>query len=367
MIKEIGSNFWLNTELSFNKKRTLDIQLFGLYGIDYVLLSSGRSAISFVLSDIDNFFLNTKKVAIVPAFTCDTVLQPFYNANYEVYAYNTDAELMLTGKVLDDVLKKSRAKVVLIHRYFGFDTTDDVESVIAQYRNNGVIFIEDKTQCLLSSFHSLNVDYIVGSFRKWGPIPDGGFCISTTHCFSNKPIITDDCLVSTKLNAFNMKYEYMELNVDNKDVFLQKFRDAELLLQKEQDFFRMSDESISIIQSIDFLHVVSRRRENYQYLFQALNQKKVRLLTGKLDKGICPLYIALFLQERNELQAYLRENKIYAPIIWPKPLVLPAIDSCVEEIYQHALCIPIDQRYTEKDMQKIVKVIDKALNALSEK
>ena len=50
-------------------------------------------------------------------------------------------------------------------------------------------------------------------------------------------------------------------------------------------------------------------------------------------------------------------NRIYAPVVWPKADCCPEVDKDSEYVYEHILCIPIDQRYDVDDMERVVKVI----------
>ena len=58
-------------------------------------------------------------------------------------------------------------------------------------------------------------------------------------------------------------------------------------------------------------------------------------------------------------QTYLAENKIYAPIIWPKSdLCNNSINLEVDWIYRNILSIPCDQRYSMEDMERVVEIIN---------
>ena len=77
MLKEIGSNFWISPEDMKYETTFIEPSALGLWGNDYAWLSTGRGAIRFVLKTIEesNPFIN--KVALIPSFTCHTVIEPF--------------------------------------------------------------------------------------------------------------------------------------------------------------------------------------------------------------------------------------------------------------------------------------------------
>ena len=77
MLSEIGSNFWISpNELSL---QVLEItpEKFNCKGSDYVWMSTGRGATSFILDTIIRRNFNVSKVALLPPFTCNTEIEPF--------------------------------------------------------------------------------------------------------------------------------------------------------------------------------------------------------------------------------------------------------------------------------------------------
>ena len=91
MHREIGSNFWFNKNIKpLDKELTFDFLC--VEYVDMALLSTGRSAISYALKHIEPHI--NKKRALLPSFTCHTVIQPFLDAGYEVNYYSVDKRLV---------------------------------------------------------------------------------------------------------------------------------------------------------------------------------------------------------------------------------------------------------------------------------
>ena len=124
MLSEIGSNFWLNPNELIINKPIGSPERFGCIGNDYVWLSTGRSAIRFVIEAIEYSKPSIKKVAVLPSFTCDTVFEPFLKKGYEVYYYPVEKNLKTTSDAIQQAVKEHDASIVLFHRYFGFNTLD---------------------------------------------------------------------------------------------------------------------------------------------------------------------------------------------------------------------------------------------------
>ena len=362
MLKEIGSNYWLDTSLYSCASCSQDVNLdkLGIPGKDKVFLSSGRASIRYAIRDIKEIKKKTNLTAIIPPFTCDTVVRPFLEEGVELYAYEISENLELYTEKLSEQIEKLHPDIIFIHRYYGFDTACDIRDTICHYKKEGYIFIEDQTQTLLSTFSTLDADYIVGSLRKWGALPDGGFCVKVNGTFNYNTEVKgeDESLIRNKLLAFGLKHSYMVNNTGRKEDFLTAFRTAEDILDNENAFYAMSAVSRQIWNDLDLTRIADKRRLNYSFIYDNLNNDKVSFITSKLNPFVVPLYFAIRSRNRAEIQSLLRENSIYAPIVWPRPASMPRVSDTTSEIYKEVLCLPVDQRYEIDDMSRMVEKIN---------
>lgn len=358
MLKEIGSTFWLDPNINYDcNEKKIDIKIKNFS--DIVFLSSGRAAQNIVLDMIEQKNPKIKKNALIPAFTCVTVIEPFKKHNYKIFTYNIDNTLKTNIEEIKRLIIKNQIKVVLFHRYFGFDTCKNWDLLINYFKDKDVIFIEDKTQCIYSEFKELETDYVIGSLRKWDAIPDGGIALCREGKFYNKPKKFNLKMVNTKLKASYMKYNYIVKNEGKKEEFRELYEKAAELLYAENEYFCMSPISMAIYNTLNIDFLKMRRKKNYETLYQGIvNLKKIRILTPKLTKEDVPLYLALYIENREKLQKYLAEQKIYAPIIWPFEDKILMVEKSTMDIYNNILCIPIDQRYDVEDMKRILKCIE---------
>ncbi len=358
MQKEIGSNFDLKYEKYGDFNQQLSMQKYGLAGVDETFFSKGRDAEKFVLEILLMSNADLRKIALIPPFTCSTVIEPFLELGFKVYAYSIDENMHINIEKFRKELLQSDASIVLFHRYFGFDTIKNLGSVIEEFRRKNITFIEDKTQCLFSSFPVFDVDYYVGSFRKWTALPDGGFVVSKTKINKSKPLEYDKLLVEKKLKAFNLKYIYLHKNIGEKKLFLDEFREAEEVLEKEKQYYKMSPVSQFIQSTLDINRLKHKRRSNYAFLYQLLeNIEYIKILTPDLDADSVPLYMPILCLQRKKLQSFLAEYRIYAPVVWSKDDKCPQICDEAQKIYDNILCLPIDQRYDADDMERMAKYI----------
>ncbi len=358
MLSEIGSNFWINPADKYTYLQEVTPQSFGLTGSDYCFLSTCRSAISLALEIIELQDPNVSKVAAVPSFTCETVIQPFLESGYGLKMYGINAGLGIEKDGFLADLKESEVGVLIIHRYFGFDTMPDISGVIGEIRELGIYIIEDRTQCLYSDIQPLDADFFVASLRKWHGIPDGGILVCKGGKIERKPLDVDTELERAKVDAGYAKYNYLFHQIGKKDNFLEKYKIAEEILDKQSARYKISPLSYAMQASLDISSMKQKRRSNYVTLTKEIrNIAGIGIVFPELQEGVVPLYCPIMAAEREYVQKLLCDRRIYAPIIWPKPDILPDIFGSGSKLYLNMLCIPIDQRYEEDDMLRIASVL----------
>ena len=321
MLSEIGSNFWLNPNEALVEKPFGTPEQFNCKGSDYAWLSTGRSAIQFVINLIEERNPNIKKVAVLPSFTCDTVFEPFLKSGYEVFYYPIERDLRTTSDDILETVIKQDASIVLFHRYFGFDTLDgQVDRMCEVLRELGKYTIEDCTQCLYS-----------GIFR-------------------------DKDLEEAKIRASYAKYRYLFEHKGDKGEMLAMYRSAEDILNNQEEIYNISEMSAKVQANLDLNEVKRKRRANFELLSKELKQYVKPVFT--LEDREVPLYFPVLVDDRGALQKHLVANAIYAPLVWPKDDKQLRQCDGAENAYEHLLCIPIDQRYGLDDMKRIVEVIN---------
>lgn len=358
MLSEIGSNFWLNPNEVFVDSPLGTPEQFNCKGEDYAWLSTGRTAIQYVINTIEERKPGIKRVAVLPSFTCDTVFEPFLKSGYEVYYYPIEKDLTTTADAILEIALKHDASIVLFHRYFGFNTLDvQVDKMCDILRGLGKFSIEDCTQCLYSGIPRAKSDFIVGSIRKWTGTPDGGFAVMRKGRFAQKPKLPDEELEKEKIRASFAKFRYLFENTGDKGEMLAMYQRAEDILDNQDRIYAISPMSSKVQANLDRDELIRKRRDNFTYLSNNLKGLSEPVFTlGQWDVA---LYFPILVKERALLQKHLVQNAIYAPVVWPKDDKQPEQCESAENAYEHLLCIPIDQRYGLDDMQRICNVFNK--------
>ena len=155
-----------------------------------------------------------------------------------------------------------------------------------------------------------------------------------------------------------MKYEYLFCQKGKKEDFLTLYRKAEDILDTQSNYYTISPLAVKVQTSLNVESMKEKRYMNYKSLLESLKGiKGVTPIFNDIDKNIVPLYLPILVDKRKEIQSLLVKNAIYAPIVWPKDDACPIVCKDADFLYEHILCIPIDQRYDNDDMERIGKVI----------
>lgn len=360
MKNEIGSNFWITSRQYQSIIHSSSDEEPRLWGCNNTFLSTCRSAISSALRTIDS---DTTKIALLPAFTCHSVLHPFLQNGYKVFPYRVNTDLSIDPEAFIEDVKTYQPSVVLVHSYFGFDTTGNLQSIVDELKSIGVFIIEDLTQRLFSTFQCLSSNCQVGSIRKWMPIPDGAF-VST---LLSDIIDEDKELAQAKMEAMMAKGDYIVDDKGEKSVFRQLLKDAEDLLDSRTRSYRMSKASKLIFNSFNLHELAKRRSDNYRFLVHGMRDiEDFEILFPDLDNSAVPFLLPVLVKKnRKALQQYLASKDIFPTVIWACPqLFINLIDNQAQYVYDSILCFHCDQRYDIEDMQRICIEINHYYNKI---
>lgn len=335
-MREIGSEFWLERELSETSHRE------GCYVL------SGRTAIDLIIQDIAK--TRTVRSVYMPAWGCDSMLAPFSHRDIHVEFYDVrfDGQLKCHTDFTD------YTDILYVTNYFGYENTLPIE-IVKKIKEKGAIILYDRTHSFLmeNDPYLELADYSFASIRKWMGVIDGAVVNGVKDC-QLKPCPYLDC----KEQAMRMKKAFIEGDTSiDKQTFLNLYGEFGHHLAEDYQNYEMDDLSYALYKTEDFVAMRHKRRDNAKYLHEHL--KGVRYI-GELTENAVPLFVPVFFdttEKRNAVRKKLIEAQIYCPIHWPKPAIIPT-DYEVNTIYHTELSLICDQRYTIEDMQRIVGTIN---------
>lgn len=315
-------------------------------GGDVCFMMSGRCGMYRCLEDI--LLTDTKKVAYVPMYTCETVLAPFEKAGYTLKFYEVDKDLrcIFDPSVIDEI------SLLSLCGYYGFCNYD--RDFVRACKERGVVIIEDCTHSLLTEGGVDPLcDYAAGSFRKWLGVTCGGWGVKVNGKFGVPYQPTHE-------RHLNLR---KQLIVDEKG---DMFWEGEMLLRQIFDSFVGDEQSEYVMRHADLQEIADKRRANFTSLLNALPKetKGFRPVFPELKDGVVPTHFCIYADQRDELQQYLADRGIHSTVYWPKA---PAVDleghDTVRYVYDHIMSLSLDQRYGAEDMQYIADALIEYSNA----
>lgn len=340
---EIGSEFW-DVPLGDAAAALPDANT------QFVL--SGRTALELVARDL----IAEREIRSVclPAYCCDSMLAPFQRAGVELRFYDV---LPAPDGVRRVLAEDHGCDAVLLLDYFGFAQPET--AVLAEReQKRGTAVILDRVQSLYSASEAVQyADYTVTSWRKWF-FSCAAAAKKHSGIWSVKPSKpTNAQYVSLRYEAAKQKAAYLERDVGNKQAFLDRFAQAEELLDSDFSDYAADPDSVDALRSLDVPFLKQHRRENASVMYEALNEldnPSIRPLFPQMGVDDTPLFVPVLVDPgiRADLRRFLTQNQVYCPIHWPD-----AQTGGGAVLYASELSLLCDQRYTTEDVKKEMNLI----------
>lgn len=307
---------------------SLELPLHEEYHKRAIKLNTGRNCLEYILR-----YRQCKKIHI-PFYTCDSVIEPILKigVDYEFYHINRNFEL---EKIID--LGKDEA--ILYTNYFGLKQ----EYVKFLTRHYGEKLIIDNTQAFFAApITGIDTFY---SCRKFFGVSDGAYLYTNGHV---------DIQLEQDFSYNRMNHLINSIDYSQEYAFTAFHISEECLVN--QDIKQMSKFTQRIMQSIDYEKIARIRQDNFLYLHKQLSDSN--LLYFNITKDTTPL-IYPYYSEDVKLREHLINNKIYVANYWPNVLEWTDTDSIEYSLAEKMIPLPIDQRYSEEDMNFIIKTINR--------
>jgi len=313
-------------------------------------LDTGRSAIYMALLSIIR--QGGKREAWLPRYCCKSVLLPFEKLGFKLNFYSLGSDLKSPSKLPP---KLDGETFFLIH-YFGKRNQVILDYLEQMRRQQHFFVIEDCVQALLNNKVG-TCDYVLYSFRKFFPQPDGALLISDFPLDSKSLSPANEAFVSRRLIGKLMRDEGYTRS------FLGLFAQAEEIIDSSICPREMSYLSQYLLNRTDSTAIARKRRGNFLYLLQSLQQQRldfdlIHPLFDSLEIDEVPLGLPVVVNQyyRDKLRDFLISQQVYCPVHWP----LEGEESATWEeemlLSRSLLTLPIDQRI---DSYALVYLIDK--------
>lgn len=309
-MKSIGGYF----ELVCDKKP--------LYYQDGIYLNICRNALRYIIRA-----LGIKRIHI-PFFTCHVVDEAIQSEGCKILKYNLDKNLLPEQDF-------PREDFIVYNNYFGV-LGQNVETLSQIYPN----LIVDNAQAFYSK---PNCRAVIYSPRKFFGLPDGGILRGKDIPLLNLQIGTSTSVISHLLKRLESGAEagYEDFVIN----------DSKLDSYPVQS---MSKLTRALMGNIDYEGAKEKRLSNFAFLRQHLKTDFPILMS--MDD--VPLVYPLLIENGSELRNKLISNKIFCARYWPNVLDNCKVQSLEYHLAKNIVSLPIDQRYGEGDMSRIISIIN---------
>lgn len=302
----------------------------GAMPVKGIALNTCRNALEYIILQLPD-----AKRIFVPYYTCEAVIEPLKRLPVEYVFYHIDEQLEM-AKEID--LKEG--DYLIANNYFGVK-----DAYITELADRyGERLIVDNAQALFAPvLPAIKAAY---STRKFVGVADGGFAVGVS---------AESALDYELDNSSNHDSHLLIRKEKGAEAGFRDYQANECKLDN-QPIRRMSPQTQSILSHIDYETVIQQRRQNYRFLSEALGEMNLIQLPF-MDSFACPMVYPLMTNDES-LRARLIENKVFVARYWPNVLEWCSNEDIEYELASRVIPLPIDQRYTEDDMRKIICMIN---------
>lgn len=297
-------------------------------------MNSGRNALRLILE------LKTNKgkgdflqKIYLPYYTCEAVLQPIKELHLNFEFYHISSQLKIS-----DLPAVKDGECIILTNYFGlFDSY--IKTLTEFYGPKAIIDNAQAWYCPapadLYSFYSP---------RKYFGLPDGGALCGPS---------LNNLMLPEGISWHKTSHLLKRLDIGAEQGY-DDFKCNSATLAKEKPS-EISALTRALLASIDMENVKEKRRKNFSLLQDNLH-KINKLELPSLSEFECPMVYPLLVEEPG-LRQILLENKIFTATYWPNVFEWCSPQSTEYYLARHLIPLPVDQRYGEIEMRRIINII----------
>ena len=303
-------------------------------GARLLRLNAGRYALEYILR------ARQYRKVYLPYYSCDSVIQPFKQLGVDFEFYHINEQLEPAEK-----LNPKDDEAVLYINYFGLK--DRFASMFCYAYPNTIL---DQT---MSFYSRRGNDYdrpgiqcdTFYSCRKFFGVPDGAYLY--TDCMLDEELPQDE--------SFD-RLAFLAMRVDRspQDGFADFHHNEEVIT--EIGMRRMSRVTEAMMKGIDYTSKANQRIQNFHMLDKLL--RETNRIKWATNDGTIPLVYPYYVENGATLRQYLIDHQVFCARYWPNVLEWCQKDDWEYQLAENLVCLPIDQRYDEKDMNLIVEIIN---------
>lgn len=270
----------------------------------------------------------------VPYYTCEVVLHSMQKLGVTPIFYAVNEYL----EPLDYPLLAEN-EAFLYTNYYGLKQ-DVVQNICRRYGKKTII---DNAQ----AFYAKPIPGIDSFYspRKFFGVADGGYLY--TDC----PM---DMCPEQDTSYHRMSHLLMRIDCGPEKGYEAFLQNSNTLI--DAPILRMSRLTNRILSDIDYVRASVKRQENFMYLHERL--KGVNAFSFTEDKSVVPMVYPYWTTD-SSLRQKLINNKVFVAKYWPGVADIPNCPELEKDLVENLIPLPIDQRYSPAEMERIADLIIK--------
>ena len=296
------------------------------YHKDALRLNTGRNCLEYILR------ARGYKKVYVPYYTCEAVMEPINKLGISYEFYHIDVHFEIRDRF---TLKEGEA--LLYTNYFGLKQRY-VEQLAEKV---GSRLIVDNTQAFYAKpLPGIDTFY---TCRKFFGVADGAYL----YC---DKVLDEEIEQDYSYDRMAHLLKRVDLSAEEGFADFRRVDDG----LDNQPIRKMSKLTQRMMQSIDYEAIAKKRKKNYLMLHETLGGENNLELPLELDA--VPM-VYPYLTPVKGLREKLIENKIFVARYWPNVLDWTTKDDIEYKLSNQMTPLPIDQRYDEVEINRIIEII----------
>ena len=288
----------------------------------YEFYSLGREAL---LNCMIRLGLQSGDRIIIPAYMCESTIQPLRSYGFDLVFIDIDENLTLPVDKLKKIISNKQVKALLLVHYFGL--TQEIDEVVSLCHKFGVKVIEDASHGFMSQFlrdkDSTTGDAEIFSMRKNLPIIDGGALRINNTSYDMAKKSNNKCVSMTSdakyliLRFFEKVVTGLGVNIYSQFInnIKTKFRskmNIEIYNHNNIKALKTSWQLSKYLGNEEYLKSSQQKIiQNFNLLSQALQQIGFRLFAESVEDNVVP-QVCIIYDDSGGLIEYLRSKGIGA-------------------------------------------------------
>jgi dTDP-4-amino-4,6-dideoxygalactose transaminase len=315
--------------------------------------------------------LPRQSTILVPNYFQGVEIDTLLHNGFDLRFYRIDAELRIDVADLAARIDDSVSALYVIH-YFGWP--QPMEAVMDFCRERGLKLIED---CALSLFSQDASGEWLGSYGdlslysvyKSLSLPHGGYLVTRRERHTTK--LQAAPLLSTIVQTSDLLHQHLrasgwlhvERGIRKATSMVRRAvrRDREETVTSggsdwDSRFLNYGASRLTefLMKSVNPDRVIASRRRNYRHLAHRL-EDRARVLFPKLPEGVCPLFLAVMVDDKLDAMKFLDSRGVGTVNLWwdDHTACPPELSAPVSHLRRYLLELPIHQCLSDENVDRV--------------